>query len=191
MVFSSLFFLYIFFPLNILLYYSSKSIFFRNIVLLLFSLFFYAWGEPLWVFVLMCSVGIDYLNGLFIEKNRGKAGAKFFLAISVFTNLSLLVLFKYSGMIVDGLNLILPFKLTAPNLIMPIGISFYSFQSISYVIDVYRGDVSAQKSYYKVLLYVSLYPQLVAGPIVRYPDVAAEIEKRTVNSLSLIHILTG
>lgn len=178
MVFSNLTFLYLFLPANLLFYHLSKNKNYRNWVLILFSLFFYAWGEPVWVFVLMFSVGVDYCNGCIIEANRGKPLAKCALLLSLFLNLSLLGLFKYSGLIVSTLNAFLPVPLPVPAFSLPIGISFYSFQALSYVVDVYRGQIPAQTRYDKLLMYVSLYPQLVAGPIVRYSDIASEIDNR-------------
>lgn len=195
MVFSNLIFLYLFLPANIILYYLFKNKFYRNLLLIAFSLFFYAWGEPVWVFVLMFSVGIDYCNGRIIERYRGRAIAKAALAFSVIVNLSLLGLFKYSGLIVTSLNALLPVSIPVPQFALPIGISFYSFQALSYVIDVYRGDVAAQHRYYKLLLYVSLYPQLVAGPIVRYSHIAAEIDERHTTaqdiSIGLTRLICG
>lgn len=195
MVFSNLIFLYLFLPLNIILYYLSKNKTYRNLVLILFSLLFYAWGEPVWVFVLMFSVGVDFCNGRIIERSRGRLAAKLALALSVGVNLSLLGLFKYSGFLVSSVNAALGLALPVPQFILPIGISFYSFQAISYVVDVYRGDVAAQKSYYKLLMYVSLYPQLVAGPIVRYSQIAAEVDDRRTTSqdvsLGLTRMLCG
>lgn len=190
MVFSNLIFLYLFLPANLLLYYLRKNTAYRNFILILFSLFFYAWGEPVWVFVLMFSVGIDYCNGRIIEENRGGPLAKCALGLSVLLNLSLLGLFKYSGLLVTTLNAFLPFSLPVPGFSLPIGISFYSFQALSYVIDVYRGQVPVQKRYDKLLLYVSLYPQLVAGPIVRYSDIAAEIDSRRVDASGFARGLT-
>lgn len=190
MVFSNLIFLYLFLPANLLLYYLSKNSLYRNIVLILFSLFFYAWGEPVWIFVLMFSVGVDYWNGRIIDRHRGAPAAKLALACSITVNLSLLGLFKYSPLVVESMNAVLGAEIPVPQFALPIGISFYSFQALSYVIDVYRGQVPAQKSYYKLLMYVSLYPQLVAGPIVRYSDIAAEIDNRQVSARDMRQGLT-
>ena len=178
MVFSNLFFLYLFLPLNLILYFVTKNRGFRNAVLILFSLAFYAWGEPIWVTLLIFSATIDYFHGLIIEKNRGKIGAKLALISSLVLNLGLLGIFKYSGFFVENINFITGLNFPVPSFALPIGISFYTFQTLSYTIDCYRGEVEAQHSYMKFLMYVSLYTQLVAGPIVRYADVAAEVNSR-------------
>ena len=181
MVFSNLIFLYLFLPANILLYYITKRNAWRNAVLVVFSLFFYAWGEPVWFTLLIFSATIDYFHGRICEKYRGHWQAKAGLLSSLILNLGLLGIFKYSGMLVSTVNALTGLQLPVPQISLPIGISFYTFQTISYVIDVYRGQAKAQKSYWKFFMYVSLYPQLVAGPIVRYTDVAAEIEERSAN----------
>lgn len=181
MVFANLFFLYLFLPLNIILYFSTKNRAFRNAVLIFFSLFFYAWGEPVWVTLLIFSATIDYFHGLIIEKHFGKLGAKLALASSLILNLGLLAVFKYSGFFVENINAILGLALPVPSFSLPIGISFYTFQTLSYTIDCYRGEVEPQHNYMKFFMYVSLYSQLVAGPIVRYIDVAKEVNHRVEN----------
>ncbi len=181
MVFSSLLFLYAFIPLNLILYFLTKKREIRNAVLILFSLIFYSWGEPVWVTLLIFSATIDYFHGLIAEKYRGRLGAKLALASSLILNLSLLGAFKYSGFIVENINALAGLSLPVPSFSLPIGISFYTFQTISYVIDVYRGDVKPQHDYAKFFMYVSLYSQLVAGPIVRYADVAKEVDYREEN----------
>ena len=178
MVFANLVFLYVFLPMNIILYFCTKNRAFRNAVLIIFSLAFYAWGEPIWVTLLIFSATIDYFHGLIIEKNRGKIGAKLALISSLVLNLGLLGIFKYSGFFVENINLLFGTAFPVPAFSLPIGISFYTFQTLSYTIDVYRGNVKAQHSYMKFFMYVSLYSQLVAGPIVRYADVAAEVDNR-------------
>lgn len=178
MVFSNLIFLYLFLPINILLYYITKNPAWRNGVLIVFSLFFYAWGEPVWVTLLIFSATIDYIHGLICEKYQRRWQAKAALLSSLILNLGLLGVFKYSGMAVATVNQLTGLSLPVPAFALPIGISFYTFQTISYVIDVYRGQVGAQKSYWRFFMYVSMYPQLVAGPIVRYADVAAQIDER-------------
>ena len=185
MVFSNLFFIYLFLPLNLILYYAVPNKTWKNVVLLLFSLFFYFWGEPVWVFLLMLTAFLDYTWAKCIEyfnltgQQRRK---KIALIASLVFDLGMLGVFKYSGFVVENINLLTGLSLPVPQIALPIGISFYTFQTISYVLDVYRGQVAAQKRYYKYLMYLSSYHQLVAGPIVRYSDVAAEIENRTVSA---------
>jgi len=184
LVFSSLIFLYIFLPLNLLIYFLSKNQVYRNWVLIIFSLCFYAWGEPVWISILIFSALIDYFHGLIAEKYRGHWQSKAALISSLLVNLSLLGFFKYSSFFVQNFNFLFGINLPFHEFALPIGISFYTFQTLSYVIDVYKGEVSAQKSPYKLLLFVSLFHQLVAGPIVRYKDVASQIDNR-LHSLSL------
>lgn len=179
MVFADLIFLYCFLPLNLIFYYMSGNKHWRNLVLVAFSLFFYAWGEPVWIVLLIFSATIDYFHGLMVEANRGNVKAKLAVVSSVVVNLGLLGIFKYSGLLYETINSVFGLSLKVPSFALPIGISFYTFQTISYVIDVYRGEATAQRSYLKFLMYVSLYPQLVAGPIVRYRDVEVEINDRT------------
>ena len=181
MVFASLLFIFLFLPLNLILYYSSGNKNYRNLLLVLFSLFFYSWGEPVWIIVMIFSASVDYLNALLIEQNRGTPWAKAGLVSSIVINLGLLILFKYSSFLYENINAIFGLSLDVPSFTLPIGISFYTFQTISYVIDVYRGEVQAQKSYMKFTLFVSLYHQLVAGPIVRYVHIADEIDNRKVD----------
>ena len=178
MVFANLIFIYVFLPLNLLLYFITKNSGFRNAVLIAFSMFFYAWGEPVWITLLLFSAVIDYIHGRVIEGHRGRWQAKAAVASSLILNLGLLGIFKYSGFIVENINNLLGMALPVPAFALPIGISFYTFQTISYTVDVYRGEVKAQHSFGKFLMYVSSYHQLVAGPIVRYSDIAAEIECR-------------
>ena len=178
MVFANLIFIYIFLPLNLALYFCTKNKTFRNWVLIAFSMIFYAWGEPIWISLLLFSAVIDYCHGIIIEGHRGQWQAKAAVASSLILNLGLLGTFKYSGFIVENVNALLGTGFTVPSFALPIGISFYTFQTITYTVDVYRGNVKAQRSFSKFLMYVSSYHQLVAGPIVRYSDVAKEIEDR-------------
>ncbi|MFZ4580735.1 MAG: MBOAT family O-acyltransferase, partial [Myxococcota bacterium] len=178
MVFASLTFLFLFLPANLVLYYLLRNQSARNVTLVAFSLFFYAWGEPIWVSLLILSTLVDYGVGLGIERIRGTRWAKVALAGSMVSNLALLGTFKYSGFLVETVNQVLGTSFTVPGFALPIGISFYTFQSISYVVDVYRGEVRAQRSYMRFLMFVSLYHQLVAGPIVRYAHIAKEIDER-------------
>ena len=174
MVFASLTFLYYFLPLLLVFYYASRSLPWRNGVLVFFSLFFYAWGEPVWVTLLIFSAAADYLHGRIIEAHRGRWQSRAAVISSLVVNLGLLAVFKYSSMF---LNTVPSF----PRFTLPIGISFYTFQTISYTIDVYRDDVPAQRSFWKFLLFVSLFHQLVAGPIVRYREIRTAIEGRRFN----------
>ncbi len=178
MIFADLFFIYLFLPLCLGLYFFSKNKNYRNAVLILFSLVFYAWGEPIWVVLLLFSALVDYFNGLFIEKFYSKRIAILGVISSLVINLGLFAVFKYSGFFVENINALFNISLNVPKFDLPIGISFYTFQTISYTIDVYRGNVKAQRSFPRFMLYVSLFFQLVAGPIVRYSTVAREIDNR-------------
>ena len=180
MVFSDIFFLYVFLPIFLLCYFAVQKTQLKNIVLIVFSLFFYAWGEPVWVCLLIFSSIFDYCNGRFIDKHQGQKKAILGVIVSCTVNLSILGVFKYSSMIVEGINSLLDLSLNVPNFHLPIGISFYTFQSITYVVDVYKGRAKVQKNYFGYLLYLSMFFQLVAGPIVRYNTVAREIENRSV-----------
>ena len=146
MVFADLFFLYCFLPLCLICYFCIRKLKMKNIVLIIFSLIFYAWGEPLWVLLLVFSAAFNWYMGNQIGKYREKKGGKMFLAGAVTVDVLLLVIFKYSGFLVENLNFILPFKLPVPQISLPIGISFFTFQAISYVIDCYWDTVTPQKS---------------------------------------------
>lgn len=178
MVFADLFFLYFFLPVCLICYFITRSATVRNLVLIVFSLIFYAWGEPIWVGILFVSALVDYANGRIIAKHPEGAQAKLALAFSLIFNLGLLFGFKYTGFFVENLNAVTGLGMDVPKIRLPIGISFYSFQTLSYTIDCYWGKVKPQKSFLKFLMYVSLFPQLVAGPIVRYSVIADEIEDR-------------
>lgn len=185
MVFSSLIFLFLFLPACVLLYFARPSISYKNWVLVAFSLFFYAWGEPLYVLLLLFSTFINYLIGRLIGGPDNPRG-KLWMILSVIFNLSLLGYFKYIGFLVENLNL-LGLHLSAPQVSLPIGISFYTFQTLSYVVDVYRGQVAVQRSYRNFLLYVSLFPQLIAGPIVRYSEIEPQLSQRKINYASIFY----
>ena len=174
MVFSSLLFLYAFLPVCLLLYFLVPGLTGKNIVLLCASLVFYAWGEPVYVFLMLAVAALNWGFGLLLGKKRSKG----LLALCVALNLASLVVFKYAGFLVENCNALFGTALRDPQISLPIGISFYTFQALSYSVDVYRKDVGVQRSYWKFLLYVSMFPQLIAGPIVRYVDVAAQIESR-------------
>ncbi len=178
MVFSSVIFLCIFFPIVFIFHTILPIGRVRNAVLIIASILFYAYGEPVYVILLLASVLMNYLLGLGVS---GKAG-KFFLATAVIVNIGLLVVFKYAGFLAVSLNNVLPsgMQVPVPKLSLPIGISFYTFQALSYVIDVYRKQVKVQKNPLKLLLYISFFPQLIAGPIVKYHDIETEIRDRKV-----------
>lgn len=178
MVFSSLVFIFVFLPINLILYYIVPNRTWKNGILIISSLIFYGWGEPIWISLLLFSSLIDYIHGLIAEKYYRRWQSKAALISSLVLNLSLLITFKYAGMIVESINSVFHLSLQFKGFSLPIGISFYTFQTISYVFDVYRGEVKAQRSMFKFLMFVSLFHQLVAGPIVRYFDIAHEIEHR-------------
>lgn len=181
MVFSSLTFLYIFLPIVLILYFLVPKQF-RNFFILLSGLFFYAWGEPIYVFVMIASTLIDYFAGLVIFRfGHNQKIRKLALFVSVVMNLSLLGFFKYSGFIVENMNEIFGTQFGAPTTLLPIGISFFTFQSMSYTIDLYRGNIDVQKNPITFAAFVTLFPQIVAGPIVRYEDIAAELDERKVD----------
>lgn len=182
MVFSSLVFIYLFLPISFIFYFISKNQTYRNSILIILSLSFYAWGEPVWITIMLFSAIIDYFHGLIAEKYRGKWQSKAALISSITVNLLILIAFKYTGFIIENIEYITKVNIPYNGFSLPIGISFYTFQTISYVVDVYRGEVEAQKSPFKLLLFVSLFHQLVAGPIVRYKDIAYEIDNRVITS---------
>ncbi len=185
MVFSSTLFLFFFLPLTLLFYFivGSRG---RNIVLLCASLFFYAWGETVYLLVMLFSIVSNYIFGLLINRSqqRGESGKRAFV-IALATNIGLLAFFKYANFAVENLNHILHLLQLPPvavqNVHLPIGISFFTFQALSYIIDVYRHETTVQTNFLHFALYKSLFPQLIAGPIVRYKDVARELAHRTVN----------
>ena len=182
MVFSSLMFMCIFLPIVLIAYNLSKNLTYKNTVLIIASLFFYAWGEPIWVVLLIFSAFVDYINGRIIDKYYARAGATIALVSSLVINLGLLAMFKYSGFFIENINTFLHTSISNPNFKLPIGISFYTFQTLSYTIDMYRGKTRVQKSFLGFLAYVSMFPQLVAGPIVRYSTVASELNSRRVTA---------
>ena len=178
MVFSSLVFLCVFLPVVFLLHTAVKNRKVKNGLLLAASLLFYTYGEPVYILLMVVSALFNYLFGLLLAKHRSKA----LVAAAVAVNLGLLGVFKYTGFLLTNLNLIPGLHLPVPEIMLPIGISFFTFQALSYVIDVYRGEVAVQKNYGKLLLYISFFPQLIAGPIVRYKDIAQQIDNRTVTA---------
>ena len=181
MIFSSIPFLFFFFPLFILLYFTLPFKY-KNYILLLFSLIFYAWGEPIYILLMIFSSIVDFINGKNIEKYKDdNKKKKFYLIISIIINISLLGFFKYADFFIKVINNILYLDIPLLNLGLPIGISFFTFQTMSYSIDVYRGDVKAEKDFLTFMTYVCMFPQLIAGPIVRYETVSNELHKRDIN----------
>ena len=175
MVFSSISFLYYFLPMVLLFYFIVPSKF-KNVVLLIFSLLFYFYGEPKYIWVLILSCVINYIFGLIIEKHH----KKIYLILDITFNLLLLCYFKYTNFFIQNINNLFSSNLSLIDVVMPIGISFFTFQTMSYVIDVYRGELKANKNILNFSTYVCLFPQLVAGPIVRYKDINEQLTKRKV-----------
>ena len=184
MVFSSLAFLCIFLPIVFLLHCIIPGIRAKNILLIIASLIFYAYGEPVYILLMIGSTVFNYifgrLLGKFVAENQSEI-RKGLLIVSIVVNLGLLAVFKYTNMAIGTINHIGGVSLPLAELALPIGISFYTFQAMSYIIDVYRGQVKPQKNYLNVLLYISFFPQLIAGPIVKYHDIEFQLLNRTVN----------
>ncbi len=177
MIFSSLIFLYLFLPLCLVSYAAVKQIKHRNLVLVVFSLIFYAWGEPTRIVYLLLSAVLNYLFGIGVVRYRGKA-SKAILILSLVYNIGMIGVFKYSGFLMENINAIFGTSFPVPEIAQLVGISFYTFQVMSYVIDCYWEKVEPQRNPLNFLLYVSLFPQLIAGPIVRYSTIAEEIDSR-------------
>ena len=184
MVFSSLLFLFRFLPAVLLLYYIAPRKF-RNVILLLFSLFFYAWGEPKYVLLMLCSITVDFFIGKKVDwcKKRGRtASAREWLRISLIYNIAVLCFFKYLDFLIGSINAVFGTAIPLTGIPLPIGISFFTFQTMSYTIDVYLGVTEVQISWIKYGTYVSMFPQLIAGPIVRYTDIERELQERRLHS---------
>lgn len=176
MVFSSLTFIYIFLPVVLILYFMCKNIKQKNLLLLISSLIFYAWGEPIYIILMITSICTTYYFGLLIDKKENK---KIYLILSIVILISLLLFFKYGNFLIANINYIFKLNIKNINLPLPIGISFYTFQAISYLADLYCNKIKVQKSWTNLALYISLFPQLIAGPIVRYETIEKEINVRT------------
>lgn len=177
MVFSSITFLFYFLPLVLFSYFLSPSKL-KNLTLLIFSLIFYTFGEPKYIFIMIFSTIVDYIHALIIDKYRNTLNAKIAFISSIVINLSLLVFFKYSNFFISIINSIFSANLDLLNLTLPIGISFYTFQTMSYTIDVYKNEAKPQKNILNLATFITLFPQLVAGPIVRYVDIAKQLDTR-------------
>lgn len=183
MVFSSTIFVFLFLPLVLILYFLMPKKF-RNYILLIFSIIFYIFGGPKFLLVLLLVVLIDYFGALLIDKKKNK---KLFLIITICLNIATLFYFKYTGFFLENINNLFSLNIKIPDIVLPIGISFYTFQAMSYVIDVYRKKVKVQKNFFTLLLYVSLFPQLVAGPIVRYETIEKELTSRETTFDDLVY----
>lgn len=180
MVFSSMTFIWIFLPILLFVYYISKEKY-RNIILLFFSLIFYSWGEPKYIVLMLISILVNYIFGRILDKCNKKKNKKIVLIVSIVFNLGLLVYFKYFNFIATNIdNIIGQNVIPNKNIVLPIGISFYTFQIMSYIIDLYRGGIKVQKNLLNLALYISFFPQLIAGPIVKYKDIDEQLQKRTV-----------
>ena len=181
MLFSSTIFLFAFLPLVLITYYIVPRKL-RCLVLFVFSLVFYAWGEPVYIGLMIASTIVAYITGIFADKNRKEGQSKAVPLISLLAaivwNIGLLLFFKYTDFFIGAANGIFGTDIKLLGLALPIGISFYSFQTLSYVIDVYRGEVASQKNFLYLATYVALFPQLIAGPIVRYKDIVDQLSNR-------------
>lgn len=195
MLFSSITFLFMFLPVTVLIYYlvPQKK---RNIVLLITSLFFYAWGEPVYVVLMILSILLNFYCGKDIgEKSEDPLRRKRSLIFAVVMNVLILGFFKYYGLLMETLNVLFPYEIPYRELALPIGISFYTFQALSYLIDIYRGNAKPQERLLPFALYISMFPQLIAGPIVRYVDIEAQLQNRVMSmrkfGQGLMYFLVG
>lgn len=201
MVFSSLLFLFRFLPCVLVIYFIAPGCFkntFKNLVLFLASLVFYAWGEPVYIVLMLFSTVVDYINGglagYFVNRNK-KNTAKFFVFLSAVINLSLLGVFKYAGFVTGIWNDISGMDIKIKELALPIGISFYTFQTMSYTIDIYRGEAKPEKNIINFGAYVAMFPQLIAGPVVRFKDISVLLRERSTSldklSYGAVRFITG
>lgn len=185
MLFSSMTFLFVFMPLVMAVYFLSKKEI-RNYVLLIASIIFYAWGEPRYLAIMIITILVNYAGAILLDKHYSSRQRLWIVSLTVVLDLSFLFYFKYFNFVVDNINGVWATDFQLLDVIMPIGISFYTFQAMSYLIDVYRREVPAQKDVYKLALYIVLFPQLVAGPIVKYHDVCEQIDNRTIEFKNVI-----
>ena len=180
MLFSSIPFLYYFLPSVLILYFlAPKKL--KNTVLLISSLVFYGWGEPKYVIMMVASIIIGFVSGLLIEATNEKSKKKLIITINIIINLGFLGFFKYSNFFIENFNSVTGLSLNLLNVALPIGISFYTFQILSYAVDVYRGTVKAQKNLINLATYITMFPQLIAGPIVRYSDIVGSLTERKIS----------
>lgn len=183
MVFSSILFLFYFFPIVLVLYFASPKKF-RNVILFVASLIFYAWGEPVYIILMLITITIGFFSGKVLDrflKSGQQKQAKLVVIITIIVDLGILGFFKYGDFLLNNLNAWFNLGIPALDLPLPIGISFYTFQTMSYTIDLYRGDAKVQNNYIAFGTYVALFPQLIAGPIVRFKTVAEELDHRQEN----------
>lgn len=182
MVFSSITFLCVFLPIVIASYGMTKDIKIKNALLIIASILFYAYGEPVYVLLMLLCSYINYFMALQIEKNK----TKFKLVVTLIADLGILCIFKYLGMLISTINILPGVNIPEPEITLPVGISFFTFQALSYVVDVYMNRVNAEKNFFNILLYISFFPQLIAGPIVKYHDIDEEIKERStdINDIS-------
>ncbi len=178
MVFSSCIFLFFFLPIIYLVYWICPNLKIKNALLILASLFFYAFGEPIYIFLMIGSILVNYVMARLIASKQ--QGAQWILALTVLFNIGLLVAFKYSALLAETIGHVLGLQIPVPEIALPIGISFYTFQALSYCIDVYRDREAVQKNVWKLMLYISFFPQLIAGPIVKYHDIEKQLSDRQI-----------
>ena len=188
MLFSSMTFIYVFMPILCVIYFVlPKKL--NNTVLLIASLTFYAWGEPRFLLVMLFTILINYVVGILIENssNRSSFQNKFVLTVGILLNLSILGYFKYFNFIVENIGYVFKVNFDLVKVVLPLGISFYTFQSLSYLVDIYRGEAKAQKNIFKLALFITLFPQLIAGPIVKYQEICDQLDNRKVYFDDLIY----
>ena len=185
MLFSSMTFLFVFMPLVMAVYFFAKQEI-RNYILLIASIIFYAWGEPRYLAVMIITILVNYIGAVLLDRHIFSGRRKLILLLTIAADLGFLIYFKYFNFLIENINGLLTKEIEFIDVVMPIGISFYTFQAMSYLIDVYRREVPAQRDIYKLALYIVLFPQLVAGPIVKYHDVCAQIDERTVEFSNVV-----
>lgn len=177
MLFSSISFLYYFLPIVLIAYFLTPKKF-KNFVLFVASMFFYFYGEPKYIILMLATIFVAYISALLIDKSQNIRAKKIFLIVSLALCLGSLGIFKYSDFLISNVNNLFSVNIALLKLALPIGISFYTFQIISYIVDVYKGKVAVQKSFLNLATYVALFPQLIAGPIVRYETIEEELDSR-------------